>query len=204
MILLKASRSVTILCLPLSSGLWFLFGCSKVAAPAPVMAVSLTTVTTNGTGETQVQLNLTNTSARAVLVGVRSVIYQADGARVTNFGIHAPFVGVTGPSSEASDLAIAAGSGMTAALKPFRVPHPFQIEFVCFPSRSGVGGIVDKARDKVEEFKDGSRRESYGGESFFVLSPVIDSGTGPDGPANGSPPIRSEMNSTPSAPGSRR
>ena len=93
---------------------------------------------------------------------------------------------------------------MTVVLKPFRVPHPFQIEFVCFPSRSGVGGIVDKARGKVEEFKDGARRESYGGQSSFVLSPVIGSGTEPDGPADGSQPIRSETNSTPSTAGSRR
>lgn len=161
--------------MPWSLVLWPLLGCSKVAAPAPVIAISVATVTTNEFGETQVKLNLTNTSTRAVLIGVRSVIHPADGARVTNFGVHAPFVGLTGPGSEASDLGLEAGSGLTATLKPFRVPHPFQIELVCFSSRSGVGGIVDKARGKVEEFKDGARRERYGGESAFVLSPVIDS-----------------------------
>ena len=97
MILPKASRSVGILCLPLSLSLWALVGCSKVAAPAPAMAVSMATVTTNITGESQVQLNLTNTSARAVLVGVRSVIYQADGAMVTNFGDQRSFCGSDGP-----------------------------------------------------------------------------------------------------------
>jgi len=155
-------------------GLCALLGCSKPKAPLPVVAVRLVTVTTNASGEVLVQLSLTNHSASAILVGVRCAIHQAQGSRTTNFDIRPRFVGLAGPGSEASDVTLAAGSGITAALSPFHVPSPFRLEFVCFPSRLGIEGIVDKAKDKINEFRDGSPRESYLGGSFFVLSPLID------------------------------
>jgi hypothetical protein len=156
-------------------GLCAVLGCSKLKAPLPVVAVGLVTVTTNADGEVLVQLSLTNHSASAILVGVRSAVHQAQGLWKTNFDIRPRFVGLAGPGSEASDVTLAAGDGITAALSPFRVPPPFRLEFVCFPSRLGVDGMVDKAKDKINEFRDGSARESYLGGSFFVLSPLIDS-----------------------------
>ncbi len=78
-----------------------------------------------------------------------------------------------GPGRRVCPLTLAAGDGITAALSPIQMLHRFQIEFVCFPSRLGVPGMVDRAKDKVEELRDGSQHESYVGDSFFVLSPVI-------------------------------
>ena len=204
MILHNDSRRVGIACLSSIFALCALLGCSKQKAPAPVMTVRLAAVTTNLSGEVLVQLSITNQSASAVLVGVRSTIYRAQGSWITNFDIRPRFVGVAGTGSEASVVTLASGVEITAALSPLRVPHPFQLEFVCFPGRSGITGIVDKTKDKFEQFKDGSPHESYLGDSFFVLSPVIDPGTEPDGAANGSQPARSEENSKSPAAGSRR
>ena len=165
-------------------GLCCLLGCSKEKATAPVPTVQLATVTTNSIGEILVQLNITNHSASAVLIGVRSVIYQDKGSWNTNFNIHPRFIGLAGAGSEASDVSLASGNGITAMLSPLRVPHPFHLEFVCFPSRSGIIGMVDKTKDKFEQLKDGSTHESFLGDSFFVLSPLIDPKTEPSDAAN--------------------
>jgi len=126
-----------------------------------------------------VQLSITNKSASAILMEVRSAVYRTEERWVTNFDVRPRFVGMSGPGSEASNLSLAAGAGITVALSPVRVAPPFRIEFVCFPSRRGVAGLVDETRNKVEKFKDGSEHERYLGESFFVLSPVISLGTEP-------------------------
>ena len=165
-------------------GLCSLLGCSKTKAPTPIIKVRLATVTTNSIGEILVQLNIANQSASTVLVGVRSAIYQDKGSWNTNFNIRPRFVGLAGTGSEASDVSLASGNEVTAMLSPLRVPHPFQLEFICFPSRSGFTGMVDKTKDKFEQLKDGSTHESYLGDSFFVLSPLIDPKTEPSGAAN--------------------
>jgi hypothetical protein len=185
-------------------GLCCLLGCSKEKATAPVPTVQLATVTTNSIGEILVQLNITNQSASAVLISVRSAIYQDKGSWNTNFNIHPRFVGLAGAGSEASDVSLASGNGITAMLSPLRVPHPFHLEFVCFPSRSGIIGMVDKTKDKFEQLKDGSTHESFLGDSFFVLSPLIDPKAEPSIATNRSQPIRSGMNSTSSTADSRR
>lgn len=167
------SGRLGIACLSVIVGLCAPVGCSKAKAPAPVITVRLATVTTNASGDVLVQLSITNQSASAVLVGVRSTVYRAQNLWITNFDIRPRFVGVAGLGSAASDVTLAAGAGVTAALSPLQVPRPFQLEFVCFPSRTGVAGVVDDTKDKFEQFKDGSRHESYLGDSFFVLSPLI-------------------------------
>jgi hypothetical protein len=196
------SGRLGIACLSVIVGLCGLVGCSK--AKAPVITVRLATVTTNASGDVLVQLSITNQSASAVLVGVRSAIYRAQDSWITNFDIRPRFVGMAGPGSAASDVTLAAGDGVTAALSPIQVPRPFLLEFVCFPSRTGIPGVVDDTKDKLAQFKDGSPHESYLGDSFFVLSPLIDPETEPDGAANRSQPIRSETNRTSAAPGSDR
>lgn len=165
-------------------GLCTLLGCFKAKPPEPVPTVRLATVTTNSIGEILVQLNITNQSASAVLVGVRSIIYQDKSSWNTNFNISPRFVGLAGTGSEASDVTLASGKGITAMLSPLRVPHPFQLELICFPSRSGIIGMVDKTKDKFEQLKDGSTHESFLGDSFFVLSPLIDPKTEPSDAAN--------------------
>jgi hypothetical protein len=204
MYLQNHSGRVGIACLSAIVGLCALLGCSKAKAPPPVITVRLATVTTNAGGDVMVQLSITNQSASAVLVGVRSAVYRAQDSWVTNFDIRPLFVGVTGPGSAASDVTLAAGDGVTAALSPIQVARPFQLEFVCFPSRTGVGGVVDDTKDKFEQFKDGSPHESFLGDSFFVLSPLIDPQTEPDGAANRSQPIRAATNQTSGAAGSDR
>jgi hypothetical protein len=64
--------------------------------------------------------------------------------------------------------------------------------------------MVDKTKDKFEQLKDGSTHESFLGDSFFVLSPLIDPKAEPSVATNRSQPIRSGMNSTSSTAGSRR
>jgi hypothetical protein len=150
-----------------------LLGCSSKKPAAPPLTVSLTAVSTNANGEVLVQLGITNLSRTRILVGVRSAIYRVEGSWTTNFSRSARFVGLAGPGSEASDVSLADGEGIKATLRTLSVPVPFHLEFVCFPSREGVGGVLDAARDKAEAFKDGSTHESYLGESFMVLSPVI-------------------------------
>jgi len=196
------SGRVGIACLSAIVGLCALLGCSKAKVPAPVITVRLATVTTNASGDVLVQLSITNQSASAVLVGVRSAVYRTQDSWITNFDIHPLFVGMAGPGSMASDVTLAAGNGISAALQPLQMAHPFQIEFVCFPSRSGIAGMADKTKDKFEQFKDGSTHKSYLGDSFFVLSPVIDPVTERDGAANRSQPVGSETNRVPRAAGS--
>jgi len=204
MIVRNDSGRVGIACLSAIVAFCALLGCSKAKAPAPAITVQLAAVTTNAGGDVLVQLSITNQSASAVLVGVRSAVYRAQDSWITNFDIRPRFVGLAGPGSAASDVTLAAGDGVTAALSPLQVPQPFQLEFVFFPSRSGIVGTVDKAKDKVEEFKDASPHESYLGDSFFLLSPLIDPQTGQGGAANRSQPIRSETNTMSSAAGADR
>ena len=191
-------------CLSAIVGFCALLGCSKAKAPAPAITVRLAMVTTNTNGDVLVQLSITNQSASAVLVGVRSAVYRAHDSWITNFDIRPRFVGLAGPGSAASDVTLAAGDGVTAALSPLQVPRPFQLEFVCFRSRTGIAGVVDDTKDKFAQFKDGALHESHLGDSFFVLSPLIDPQTEPDGPANRSQPIRSETNRAPAVAGSDR
>jgi hypothetical protein len=157
-------------------GLCALLGCSKSTPPVSAVAVNVAAVGTNAAGDVLVQLSVTNHSARPVLVGVRSTIHQAQSIWVTNFNIRPVFVGVDGPGSQASDVTLAARQGITAALSPVQVSTPFRIELVCFPSRSGLPGTVDDAKDKIEEFKDGSQHVSYLRDSFYVVSPLINPG----------------------------
>lgn len=150
-----------------------LSGCSKAAvAPAPV-AVVVVAVTTNASRETLVTLSLTNNLATSVLVGVRSIIHQTNGAWFTNFGMQPRFVGVAGVGSEDSDVTLAAGTGRALALSPLKVSGPYQVELICFPARTGLAGVVDDTGDKLQEFKDGVRHESFLGESVFIQTPVI-------------------------------
>ncbi len=194
--------SVRIAALSSILGLCGLLGCSKATPPVPAMSVNVATVGTNAVGEVLVQLNLTNRSARGVVVSARSAIYAAQGTWITNFNIHPLFVGLAGPGSQASDVSLLAGQGITAALAPVQVSGPFQIEWVCFPSRAGIAGTVDKAQDKIVDSKDGSQHKSYLGESFYVVSPSIDPRPEPDGAANRSQPVPPRTNRTPPAAGS--
>ncbi len=138
------------------------------------MSVNVARVGTNAAGEVLVQLGLTNRSARAMVVSVRSAIYAVQGTWTTNFNIHPLFVGLAGSGSQASDVSLVVGQGITVALAPVQVSGPFHIELVCFPSREGIAGTVDKAKDKIDEVKDGSHHQSYLGDSFYVVSPLID------------------------------
>ncbi len=190
-------------CLSAIVGLCTLVGCSKANVPAPV-TVRMATVTTNAGGDVLVQLSITNESATAVHLGVRSAIYRAQDSWITNFNIRPLITDVARPRYTASDVTLAAGDGVTVELSPFKVPRPFQLEFVCFPGRTGVAGVVDKTKDKIDQFKDGSGGQRLLGDSFFVLSPLIDVRTEPSDAANGSQPVHSETNSTSSAAGSHR
>lgn len=179
-------------CLSAIAGFCALPGCSKAKGPAPAIAVRLATGTTKAGDDVLVQLSITNQSASAVLVGFRSAVHRAQDTWVTNFDIRPRFVGMAGPGSTASAVTLAAREGVIAAWSPLQVPRPFQLEPVCFPSRTGIAGVVDDTQDRLVQFKDGSPRESYLGRSFFVSSPWIDLQTGPGGAANGTHPVRSD------------
>ncbi len=166
---------LAVLCLP---GACVLPGCAKVKASPAILEVRLAGVRTNAGGEVLVQLNLTNNSASVLLVGVRSAVYREQASWITNFGIRPLFVGVAGPGSAASDVALNPGTGLTVALSPLEVRHPFQLELLCFRTRSGIAGMVDDAKDKVAEINDGNPHETYLGGSSLVLSPVINPAAG--------------------------
>jgi len=147
-------------------------GCTNAKTPAPILAVSVPNVATNSNGVT-LTLHLTNSSSKALLVSVRSVIHQTNGNWFTNFGAQPMFSGLADPGSQASDVTLAPGSWLVTSLSPITVPGAFQIEFVCFPSREGLTGIGDRSEDKIRGMVDGTSHESFLGESFFVTSPVV-------------------------------
>jgi hypothetical protein len=180
-------------CLSATIALCALVGCSKAKAPATApVTVQLATVITNASGDVLVQLSITNESTSAVLIGVRSAIYRTQDSWMTNFNVHPLITDVARPRYTATEVTLAAGNGVTVKVSPLKVPQPFQLEFVCFPGRTGIDGLVDKTKDKLEQLKDGSQTQSLLGESFFVLSPLIDVQTKPGGAARVGQPIRSE------------
>lgn len=150
--------------------------CSEPKLPALPLSLQVSTVTTNAAGNLLVQLNVTNNSATDVLIGVRSAIYQEQGGWTTNFNIIALLTDIARPRYTGSQMLVEAGAGMTLALSPIapsKVRVPFQLEFVCFPGRTGMPGLIDKTKDKVEKITDGAEGHRLLGESFFVTSPLI-------------------------------
>ena len=168
-----------------------LVGCSKgPAGAAPSVLLGVVSAQSNPGGAAVVQLSLTNTTARSILVGGRSVIEQKQGVWATNYSRVPMFVGLSGAGSIASDLTLGAGAGMTVTLSPVKVSGPFRLEFVCFPQRKGLAGVTDTATDKLQTWKDGSQHESYLGASFFLVSPLIEALTGPGAAPNAAKPHR--------------
>lgn len=156
-------------------GFWLLrYRTRNSAAEAQLVTISLASgnVATNGT--VLVNLNMTNTMPVAVVVSVRAVISFTQNGLVTNYNGLPDFVGLAGPGSRASALPLDGGAGMSVSLSPVKGADPFQVEFVCFPQREGVGGLMDKAEDKVTSWQSGTKRQSYYGESFMALSPKIE------------------------------
>jgi hypothetical protein len=102
----------------------------------------------------------------------------------------------------ASDMALGAGVGTIVTLSPVKASGRFQLEFVCFPQRAGVSGLADSAKDKFQNWKDGSQHDSYLGVSLFVSTPIIETLTEPAGAANRNQPVGQETNRPPSAAGS--
>lgn len=175
----------------LLAGICVLVGCSKrPAAPVPLVLLGLVSAQTNAGGAVVVQLSLTNTTARSILVGARSVIEQQQGGWATNYSTAPMFVGLAGGGSMASDLTLGAGAGITVTLSPVNVSGPFRLEFVCFPQQKGLPGIADAASDKLQTWKDGSQHESHLGASFFLISPLIEAETEPSTTSHPAKPHR--------------
>lgn len=158
----------------MGASIYFLAGCSKgPVGMASSVVIRVVSAEINAKGAAVLQLSFTNTTSHSILVGARSVIETKQGVETTNYSSVPMFVGLAGTASVASDLTLGAGNGMVVALSPVNVSGAFRLEFVCFPQRKGLPGVVDTATDKVQTWTDGSQHENHLGASFFLVSPLI-------------------------------
>ncbi|GEM_PF-3338466 len=143
----------------------------KTPPPPETIAIFDLGRTQDDQGWPRAKLLVTNRTDVEAVVKPRAIKWIDRDGWHTNYTVPAKIGVVFGPLSS-----LEAGKGFIADLpfpKQIKTNDTWKLEMAVFPKRTGVGGVVDRAKEEIGELKPGMELNAFMGESYYIESPPL-------------------------------